>query len=305
MQKKTKETKKNKVSKPAEKNVLPVENQPTEEQKKVYSKSLSFFAIFIFCVAVAALYPYLTQTSVSYVTPKLETKVPDFRPIEPRPVPVVQEVKEEPTPVADCSAQEQTILSQKKSLDELNEKIHQLELENLSLKEKTSSSEKSNMLTARLVNEIHNGKPFKASLDALLKENPTDSFALTVQEKLGDYALSGIATAEGLKEMFSSQLKMAQNSLYAGKDNDSWNQKCTNFFKSLVHVYPQDVDDQETNPDNLLFLIRQQVNDGQFESAITNIEKLPDSSKQFLINFVQNAKRYIEMQKVINGYLQK
>ena len=98
---------------------------------------------------------------------------------------------------------------------------------------------------------------------------------------------------------------MVQTSFYANNPEDSWNQKLTNFFKSLFHIYPQNVTEEDTAPENLLFLARQQVEAGQFKEAVTTIKKLPASSQSHLQDFIQNVTRYVEARKVIEDYTQE
>lgn len=277
-----------------------VQQEPAE-QKKDFSKSLSFFAIFIICLGAAALYPYLMQEQKSSYAPafdiaqiKTEEQIEEDLPDSQEEVQIKQ---------ADCSEEEQTILSQRKNLDELNQKIHQLELENLTLKEKTSSSEKSISLTVQLMNEIYAGKPFKATINALLKQDPLNSFALTVQEEMNDYADKGVATTAQLKELFYSGMKMAQNSLYVSQPDASWNEKWLNFFKSLVQVYPEEIKEDETDAKNLLFLARKQIQAEQFEQAVNTIAKLPAEVKEPLNGFIQRAVIHIEAEKIIKNYL--
>ena len=200
-----------------------------------------------------------------------------------------------------CSEQEQTILSQRKNLDELNEKIHKLELENLTLKEKTSSSEKVVALTVQVLNEIYAGKPFKSTVNALLKQDPLNSFGLTVQEKMNEYADKGVATDDQLKTLFYSQIKMAQDSLYVSQPDASWNEQWLDFFKSLVQVYPENVKEDETDVKNLLFLARKQVESEQFEAAVNTIAKMPTETKQIFTGFVQRAIIHIESRKIIEN----
>ena len=300
MQKKTTLNKKN----------APIEEKTDKvqsEKKKAFSKSLSFFAVFVICIGAAALYPYLTQEQPISVPHSINYE--DFEITEPKFVQEEEEKKEQPViqiaEQADCSAKEENILSQQKVIEGLQEKVHQLELENLNLKEQTSSSEKATLLSVRLLNEIHTGQPFDTTLKELLKHNPADSFALTVREKLGDYASVGIATPEKLEKLFYLQMTTVQDSFYASKPNASWNQKLTKFFKSLFHIYPQNVTELDTKPENLLFLARKQVEVGQFTQAVNTIKRLPDSSQQFFKNFVQNTLRYVEAQEIIDAYTLK
>ena len=294
-----------------EKNVVTEEKKTItpekKEKEKNFSKPLAFFGIFVICISIAMLYPYLTQESSVYV-PVQSTTLEDFQSVEPE---FVEELPEETPQVTieedkqeDCSSKDSVILSQEKTIDGLNEKIHQLELENLSLKEKTASSEEAVLLTVRLMKKIYTGQPFDVTLNKLQNED-SSSFALTVQEKLGDYATKGIATPEKLKKLFLLNAETAQNSFYASNPEDSWNQKLTNFFKSLFHIYPQNVTEQDTTPENLLFLARQQVEAGQFEKAVTTIKKLPASSQNHLQDFIQNVTRYVEARKIIEDYTQE
>ena len=290
-----------------------------EGKKKDLSRSLSFFAIFIICVGGAMLYPYFKQERSFHLPAQsmtAEDTSKNFQPVEPEFIEQIQEEDiEETEPVketeiketeqVDCSSRDLIISSQEKTIENLNEKIHQLELENLSLKEKTSLSQRAILLNIQLLEKIHTGQPFDSILGRLLKENPSDDFASEIQEKLGPCATNGILPPEKLKQLFHSKIKMVQDSFYAGNPNDSWNQKLMNFFKSLFHIYPQNVAKGDIKPDNLLFLIRQQVEAGQFEQAIANIKKLPDPAKQHLKDFVQKATYYIEAQKIIEDYTQE
>ena len=292
-----------------EKNVITEEKKTTtvgkKEKKKDFSKPVAFFGIFIICISIAMLYPYFTQESSVYVPNHSTTGPENFQAVEPQFVEELQEQEvPETTEQEDCSSKDSVILSQEKTIEGLNEKIHQLELENLSLKEKTAISEESVLLTVQLMKEIYTGQPFDITLQKLQDEDSSD-FATTIQEKLGDYAVKGIAPPEKLKQLFHLNAKTVQDSFYVGDPEDSWNQKLTNFFKSLFHIYPQNVDAKDIKPENLLFLARQQVESGQFEKAISTIKKLPVSSQQHLQDFIQNATRYVETKKVIEDYTQE
>ena len=100
-------------------------------------------------------------------------------------------------------------------------------------------------------------------------------------------------------------MKITKDSFYIHKNNITWDQKWAAFFKSLVHVYPEDINPQNAKGIDFLFLAQQQVQNGQFEQALKSIEKLPAQSKQFLNNFVQNAHRYLEAVQIIDVYLNK
>ena len=106
-------------------------------------------------------------------------------------------------------------------------------------------------------------------------------------------------SAQDLKQMFLSQMEMAKDAYYINHRNTSWNQRWTAYFKSLVHIYPE-----QMNPD-LLFLAKNQVLKGQFEQALKSVEKLPDTSRQFLNNFIKNTHRYLDGKQIIDAYLRK
>ena len=124
-----------------------------------------------------------------------------------------------------------------------------------------------------------------------------------IQKRLGNYATTGLPTAEILKKQFYARLKMTQDSFYTSPKNASWNQKSANFFKSLFHIYPLQINPNEANGEELLFLAKQQVDSQNFKGAVLSIEKMPSSSKQFLTDFVQNAQHYIEARQIIKEYL--
>ena len=281
-------------------------NNAQSNKKKDFSKPLSFFAVFVLCIAAAMLFPYLTQEQPINVPVKTQQVNKNLTQEEPAFIKEIEETEIQPvTEQPDYSDKDQTIAEQKKTIEDLKEKIHQLELNNLNLKEQASSCEKSATLAIQLLDKIYTGKPFDSTLKQLLKHDQTDAFALAIQENLGQYAQIGIMTPEKLKQLFNAQKKITLDSFYACKPDASWNQKWTNFFKSLVHVYPENPSLEDKKPENILFLAEKQVNAGQFESALLTIEKLPDSSKHFLTNFVQNATRYIKAQKVIKTYTQE
>ena len=206
MQKKKNVTKKTVQVDPVEQKVVGAQSQG----KKDFSKPLSFFAVFVFCLCLAAVYPYVIQEEPINFPVKTQSTNKNFVLEEPdfiREIDEVQEeeAQEETQPIIeqpDCSVQKQTILEQQKIVEDLEQKVHQLELENLNLKEQTTSSEKSALLSIRLLNEIYAGRPFVTPLKELLKHNPTDTFALAIQENLGEYAQIGIATPEKLKQLF-------------------------------------------------------------------------------------------------------
>lgn len=324
-----KKTKKENVQKIEQQNVIEekAKVQPTEQEKqpdaqpkeKSIIKPLFFFAVFVACLGAAALYPYMTEEyefrPIKPTVPEPELFIDDedlnaLKDAQNTPAPVVIEVIEKnesavpeqaATPET-CAAKDKMILSQKRIIDELNEKIHRLELMNLNLNEKIASTGNLTPLTARLMEEMYTGKAFGATLNALLMQDPQNAFALMVQENLSAYANNGLATPERLKEMFYANMQMAKNAFYTRDENASWNQKWGAYFKSLVYVYPKQMDLNKTQGVNLLFLARQQVDAGHFEQALQTIDKLPDFSKRFMAGFSQNTQHYLTAMQMIKAF---
>ncbi len=313
MQKKNDKTK----NQPKKDSNLPIERAKTAPKQKSILKPFALFAVIVVAVGGAGLYAFMTQQA-NFPMPKAPAprlNIEDDIIVadssvdiaeEQTPVPVQDET---PTPATvqeeSCLAKDRLILVQKKTIDDLNQKIHQLELDKLNMSENIAASELATPLTARLMEDIYTGRPFGTTLKMLLIQDSKNPFALMVQEKLDAYATIGLPTAKTLKAMFGSQMKMAKNSFYMKDENGSLNDKWSAFFKSLVYVYPQNMNPNETSGINLLFLAKKQVDNDQFELAVKSIERLPGYPKQFLSGFVQNAKVFLEGQQIIKAYLNK
>ena len=310
MQKKKKE---NKVLK-SNQEVKELQQEIEEKGKqKSILKPFAFFALFVSCVGIGTLYPYLNETE-SFPLPqriapplmlpkKIEAEVVNAHEAEQ-----IQKIVQTPV-LSDIqesnNSKDKLILSQTKTIEELNERLHRLEIENLNLREKSAHQEKLTPLTVHLMEEIYTGQPFATTLNLLLMYDKTNAFALAVQEKLSAYASTGLPTAQDLKQMFLSQMEMAKDAYYINHRNTSWNQRWTAYFKSLVHIYPEQMNPDETQGIDLLFLAKNQVLKGQFEQALKSVEKLPDTSRQFLNNFIKNTHRYLDGKQIIDAYLRK
>ena len=306
MQKKTKEKK-----------VQQIAPEVAEKKKtKRIIKLFIFLALFVAAFGTGFLYPYTKEKTPVFPLPKRTPPTLTKQIIE-NPLPVLEKVQEEiiekeeekndtePLANEDASAKDKLILSQTQTIEQLNEKIHRLEIDNLNLKEKMAHQEKLTPLTVKLMEEIYSGRPFGTTLNLLLMYDKTNEFALNVKEKLSAYASVGLPTKEDLKHTFLSQMEIAKKAYYVNKKDASWNERWSAYFKSLVHVYPQKMLPQETHGIDLLFLARTQVLDGQFEAALKSVERLPENAKQFLNGFIQKTHHYLEGKQIIEAYLKK
>ena len=274
------------------------------EKNKSILKPFALFAVFVACIGGAVLYPYFNERLIIYppikkkviqniVTERNNEKPLYLYDVEEKhevgsPSPVIQSLEES------CVLKDKLILNQKQTIDDLNEKIHRLELENFNLSEKMQNWDKLIPLTAQLINEIHTGEPFVTTLNLLLMHDKTNAFALNIEGKLSNFASVGLPTPNDLKQRFLKTMDIAKKSFYVRKENKSWNENVMSYFKSLFFIYPEKIDIQ-----------KEQVINNQFSLAIKTIEKLPPNVQNLLNGFVKDADNYLSAQQIINDYLKR
>lgn len=292
-----------------------IENTSEIPKQKSILKPFIFFALFVAMLGAGMLYPYLQEQPIYSPMPRkmppqlsvAKDKTSENVILEETPVSKMPLSQSEflPTENVDLVAKDKLILSQTQTIKELNEKIHRLEIDNLNLSEKMAHQEKLTPLTIKLMEEIYSGRPFGTTLNLLLMYDKTNDFALNVKDKLSDYAPFGLPTAQDLKQSFLSRMEIAKKSYYINKNNSSWNQRWTAYFKSLVHIYPEKMNPQDTHGIDLIFLAHSQVADAQFEEALKSIEKLPENVRQFFNEFAKKTQLYLEGKQIIDAYLKK
>lgn len=281
-----------------------VQKQPAK--KKSLIKPLLFFALFALCVEAAVLYPFLTQTDTQpmpVMPPKQPTFVSTQKPLEqPCPECICPETTNCPEPIiqeCNCPKSEQADAA---LIQSLRDRIHQLEIENLSLKETTTTCQDTTPLLLELLRNLYTGNPFDIQIKEILKQDRKNVFVLLIQKKLGAYAAKGIPTNEAVRNLFNSNFQMALDSFYNSKENNSYTDSASDFFKSLVHVYPENLNKSNADGINWLYLARQQVEKNDFSAAVQSISHLPAQSKNYLREFEKAAQMHIETTQMINFY---
>ena len=276
-------------------------NKTDVVKEKSIVKPFFVFAMLVFALGGAALDYYLT-------TPQ---PLAEFKAIEPPlastalPVEMVQDELPQEAALKE-STQDLSALQyedQSNKIRQLKARIHELEIANLNLSEKVSSTEDTTPITLQLVERIYTGKTFNTQLADLLKKDKHNRFGQDVQEKLGAYASVGIPTKLALKKMFNNNFDYALDAYYISERADSWDRQLSAYLKSLFYVYPEHINPATAQGVELLFLARQQVENDQFETARETIYRLPASSQQYFTRFVRSVDAYYTALDFLTPYL--
>ena len=289
---------------------IPNENAvPNESVKeKNIFKPLLCFAILILCIEAAVLYPLLKDEPLPRTPLPVKVHKPDLvlDNVEPSlNIEQSESVEEDPTEedelvvysACECPT---TYGCDSKKMEQLQARVRELEILNLSLTERINASDRITPLFVELIHNIHTGLPFKAQLSDILKADKTNELAKRIQSHLGDYSAHGIRTKEQLKDLFASQFQMAQLTFYDTTKSKSRTESFGRFIKSQFRVYPEHLTEKNADGISWLYLARKQVQNGQFEKAIDSIEHLPVEAKGYFDNFVKEAQAHIAAQQFIN-----
>ncbi len=287
---------------------VPEQNNPdlqanTSKEKSII-KPLFVFAMLVFAFGGAALDYYLTTPMPLHefkaIEPPLATSALVLQPAQ-NDLPPEATLKESEIARALSSSSQQE--EQNDKIRQLKQRIHELEITNLNLSEKVSSTEDTTPITLQLVERIYTGKTFNKQLTDLLKKDKHNRFGQDVQAKLGAFASVGIPTKLALKNMFNNNFAYALDAYYMAERADSWDQQFSAYLKSLFYVYPEHINPATAKGVELLFLARQQVENDQFEKARETIYRLPAASQQYFSRFVRSVDAYYTALDFLTPYL--
>ncbi len=271
----------------------PIKTTPVRAAEKRQEKSILkpffFFAVFVALVGGAVLYPYLTEP----------VRRPVMLPQAPY-LPVVQDVAPIVPTVCDCPS----VVEDKSVVDALKSTIHDLEMENLNLTEKMNAVEDTTPALIELLRNIYTGRPFAKQLATILRQDKTNAFALEIQNQIGGLAIKGIPTDEQVQNLFAARFKMALDSYYVTRTQQTWWQQTKAFVTSLVRVYPENLSAQNAQGVAWLYLAKKQVNNNDFAGALDSVRHLPDHSGAFFADFMKAADQRILTNRIINAYFQ-
>lgn len=277
--------------------------QKNTSQEKSIIKPLFVFAMLAFAVGGAALDYYLTTPMPLHEFKAIEPPLAASALVQPaqNDLPPEAALKESETAIALPASSQQEDQSNK--IRQLKQRIHELEIANLNLSEKVSSTEDTTPITLQLVERIYTGKTFNKQLTDLLKKDKHNRFGQDVQAKLGAFASVGIPTKLALKNMFNNNFDYALDAYYMAERADSWDQQFSAYLKSLFYVYPEHINPETAKGVELLFLARQQVENDQFEKARETIYRLPAASQQYFSRFVRSVDAYYTALDFLTPYL--
>lgn len=276
---------------------LPSET-PVMTKKKSILKPLFFFAVFALCIEAAVLYPLMTKKPkpLLNIPPKAPALVLDdgnavLPPTEEMVIGnCVCDVCEK-CPEVQCVDSQQA--------DQLKARIHELEIENLSLKEQNSISEQTMPWVLELLTHIYTGQSFDKQLNQLIKYDKTNKVALRIQQHLGEYAKTGIPDEKKIDRLFTGHFQAAVDSFYQQNQSGS----VTSYVKSFVHVYPEHLTQDNADGIGWLYLARQQVQNHDYEAAMQSIEHLPKHTEQLFNNFVAAVNIRQKAYKIITSIM--
>ena len=153
-----------------------------------------------------------------------------------------------------------------------------------------------------LYDAVQNGRPFKKELGRVLKINSADPLALSIEEKAGVWAATGIPTLTELQRIFNEESHNAEQSFYIHPQM-SWQDEIIAFFKSVIRVRPLQVSQKELKGVALLYAASDELKAGHLDLAVTYLNKLPAAEKMLLRTFIRQAEMRLQMNTLLQQYL--
>jgi hypothetical protein len=125
----------------------------------------------------------------------------------------------------------------------------------------------------------------------------------TVPDALAAAAATGVPTADALKDPFPDLARQALAAAREGSaDATTGAGRLTAFLQSQVGA--RSVEPREgTDPDAVLSRAEAAVRSGDFATALTELESLPDTAKAPLAGWIENARLRVKTTTALNDYL--
>ena len=187
------------------------------------------------------------------------------------------------------------IASLQKEVKELKEQIQNLSHRNIEEKKYADS-------LLALYDAIQNGRPFKKEIARVLSINSTDSLALSVEEKTGVWAATGIPTMTELKLIFKKEVRQIEQSFYIHPQMN-WQDEIIAFFKSAVRVRPLQITQKNLKGISILYAIEEELNADHLEKAISRRNKLPSTQKMLFSTFIKQAEMRLQIDLLFQQYI--
>ncbi len=179
-------------------------------------------------------------------------------------------------------------------------KVLKNQLENLSHQNIEEKKYADSLLA--LYDAIQKGRPFKKEIARVLKINPTDTLALSVQEKTNVWAATGIPTLTELQIIFQKESQNAEQSFYIHPQMN-WQDEVIAFFKSAIHVRPIQIKQKNLKGVYILYAIEDALNSGHLDKAVSLLNKLSASEKMLLSTFIKQAEMRLQINTLLQQYI--
>ena len=295
------------ASSKSKKEIQPASAQPKAETEvknngKVV-KSGILFLIFVLLLGAWLYYALEKKPQKPIIPPRVQTERV-LKPIARPAVPAVSAPKaeEHASPTAEISKPVVAEPNRQAYIESLQAEIKQLKNQIETLSHQNIEEKKYADALLGLYDAVQNGRPFKKELGRVLKINSADPLALSIEEKAGVWAATGIPTLTELQRIFNEESHNAEQSFYIHPQM-SWQDEIIAFFKSVIRVRPLQVSQKELKGVALLYAASDELKAGHLDLAVTYLNKLPAAEKMLLRTFIRQAEMRLQMNTLLQQYL--